>query len=549
MTNLDSHKQHQLDLLPIDMDEPASPSSMETSKTNKRPSFKPYRQHQINLLPIDLDELVPSSHMVRVINQAIEKMDLSPLMSRYEGGGAPAYNPVMMLKVVVYAYADKTYSSRRIAKATRENINYMWLTGNTQLDFMTINRFRSERLKGIIEDIFTEVVQLLIAEKYINYENYFLDGTKIEANANKYSYVWKKSTNQYIENLREKVEAHLKEIDIIEAAENAELGNEDLPETGNGRKINSAAIEEFAKKIDERLSENPENKQLKAAKKAIEKDYLPRMEKYEKQLEILGERNSYSKTDTDATFMRMKEDDALKPGYNVQIGTENQFIVGFSIHQKPGDTTTLKEHMENRKEQMEGQVPENVIADAGYGSEENYEYLEGEKINGFVKYNTFHKETSSEWKNDPTRVQNFQYDEETDTYKCTAGRIFEFIRETQEKTDNGHTSTIREYECKDCTGCEHRAKCVRSEKESGNRRIRVNPRLNELRAQAKELLTSETGQEMRKKRSTEVESVFGNIKGNYGVRRFLLRGLEKVIIEWGLYSIGHNMRKLTVAMS
>jgi hypothetical protein len=454
----------------------------------------------------------------------------------------------MMLKVIVYAYADKTYSSRRIAKATRENIHFMWLTGNRPIDFMTINRFRSERLKGIIEDIFTEVVHLLIMEKYIKFENYFLDGTKIEANANKYSYVWKKSTNQYMDKLREKVVAHLKEIDIMEASENAEFGSEDLPETGNGREINSAAIEEFAKKVDERLSENPESKPLKTAKKAIEKDYLPRMKKYEEQLEILGERNSYSKTDTDATFMRMKEDDTLKPGYNVQIGTEEQFITGYSVHQKPGDTTTLKGHIENLKGHMEGQVPKNVIADAGYGSEENYEYLEGENITGYVKYNTFHKETSKEWKNDPTRAQNFQYDEASDRYTCTAGRVFEFIREIQEKTENGYTSTVREYECKECTGCEHRSKCVRSEKISANRKIKVNPRLNELRLQARELLTSEIGLEMRKKRSVEVESVFGNIKGNYGVRRFLLRGLEKVIVEWGLYAIGHNMRKMVAAM-
>ena len=159
----------------------------------KKASFKPYEQRQLSLLPIDLDGLIPESHMVRVVDRAIEGMNMQPLFDRYPGGGTSAYNPIMMLKVIVYAYADKIYSSRRIAKATRENINFIWLTGNVQLDFMTINRFRSERLKGIIDDIFTEVVDLLLREKYIKFENYFLDGTKIEANANKYSWVWGKT--------------------------------------------------------------------------------------------------------------------------------------------------------------------------------------------------------------------------------------------------------------------------------------------------------------------------------------------------------------------
>jgi DNA-binding IscR family transcriptional regulator len=403
-------------------------------------------------------------------------------------------------------------------------------------------------LKGIIDDIFTEVVRLLITEGYIKFEDYFLDGTKIEANANKHSCVWKKNTDRYMEDLREKVVAHLKAIDIIESVEEAEYGSEDLPETGNGREINSESIKEFAQKINERLTENPDNKDLKDAKKAIEKDYLPRMEKYEEQHEILGDRNSYSKTDTDATFMRMKEDDQVRPAYNVQIGTENQFITGYSIHQKPGDTTTLKAHFEKIKDKMDGQLPKNATTDAAYGSEENYEYLKGEGITAYVKYNTFHTETSKKWKEDLTKVHNYTYDENTDTYHCFGGQTLVFMEEKEKKSENGYISTVRIYESVDCSGCVHRQNCVKSEKESPNRRIQVNRRLNELKAEARELLNSKTGIAMRSKRSVEVESVFGDIKGNYGVRRFLLRGLEKVGIEWGLYSIGHNMRKILSAI-
>jgi transposase len=275
---------------------------------------------------------------------------------------------------------------------------------------MTINRFRSERLKGIIDDIFTEVVELLLREEYIKFENYFLDGTKIEANAGKYSWVWGKNTKRFKENLKKKVSEHLAAINLMEQEEDEEYDGADLPEMGNGKAINSESIREAAAKIDERLCEDPTNRELKKARKAIAKDYLPRMAKYEEQEEILESRRSYSKTDTDATFMRMKEDHMkngqLKPGYNVQVGTENQFITGYSIHQKPGDTSLLKPHLEHLKK-MHHRLPETIVADAGYGSEENYEYLEAEEVEHYVKYNTFHKEKTRKWRKDVTRVQNW----------------------------------------------------------------------------------------------------------------------------------------------
>jgi len=520
-------------------------------KKEKKPSFKPYHQHQLTLLPMDIGSLIPENHMVRVVDRAIESMDVKPLLDRYPGGGTSAYNPVMMLKVIVYAYADKIYSSRKIAKATRENINFMWLTGSVQLDFMTINRFRSERLKGIIDEVFTEVVDLLLREGYIKFEHYFLDGTKIEANAGKYSWVWGKNTKRYKESLKKKVAEHLAAIEIIEKEESQEFKDADLPEMGNGKPIDSEAIREAAAKIDEKLAENPGDKDLKKAKKAIEKDYLPRMEKYEQQEDILEERKSYSKTDTDATFMRMKEDHMrngqLKPGYNVQVGTENQFITGFSVHQRPGDTSCMKEHLKHLKE-LHGHLPDSITADAGYGSEENYEYLEAEEVEHFVKYNTFHKEKSKKWQKDLLRVQNWEYIEERDEYICGNGQYLRFAYERKQYSDNGYESLIRVYESEDCSVCPYRENCVKSSKPGANRKIYINRRLNELKEIARANLESEKGLQMRSKRPVEVESVFGNIKNNFGVRRFLLRGLDKVKLEWGLYSIAHNMRKLATIM-
>ena len=523
--------------------------SQETKKA-KKAAFKPYQQHQLSL-PMNLDALIPENHMVRVVDRAIESMNTAPLFALYPGGGTSAYHPVMMLKVIVYAYADQLYSSRKIAKATRENINFIWLTGNIPLDFMTINRFRSERLKGIIDDIFTEVVDLLLREGYIKFENYFLDGTKIESSAGKYSWVWGKSTKRYKENLKKKVAEHLAAINVIEQEENDEYGGADLPEMGNSKPINSESIREAAAKIDERLGEEASNRALKKAKKAIEKDYLPRMEKYERQEEILEERRSYSKTDTDATFMRMKEDHMkngqLKPGYNVRIGTENQFVTGYSIHQKPGDTSCMKPHLERLKE-MRGRLPHTIVADAGYGSEENYEYLEREEVEHYVKYNTFHQEKSSKWKKDITRVQNWLYVEGNDEYLCGYGRYFVFLYERKQRSDNGYESWVRVYESEDCSDCPYRDQCVKGKKPNAHRRIYINRRLNELKEIAKANLSSEKGLEMRSKRPVEVETAFGDIKSNFGVRRFLLRGLDKVKVEWGLYAIGYNMRKMTTIL-
>ncbi len=326
--------------------------SKKGQRVHNKKVFRPYTQEQLTL-PLSIDSLIPENHIVRVVNRAIDQMNLEALLAKYPGGGGSSFHSVMMTKLVVYAYTDKIFSCRRIAKAARENIMYMWLCGGNTPDFMAVNRFRSERMKDIILEVFAEVIELLVREEYLKLENYFLDGTKIEANANKYSWVWGKSTKRYKDSLMEKCRELFKEIDQINEEENAEYGDRDLEKLG--KPIDSKAIEEAVQKIDQRLAKkseetkaDPQTKKLKRARKKITEDYLPRRQKYEQQEIILKERNSYSKTDHDATFMRIKEDHMkngqLKPGYNVQMGTKDQFIVG--IHQNPGDTSCLKEHLE-----------------------------------------------------------------------------------------------------------------------------------------------------------------------------------------------------------
>ncbi|HML31974.1 MAG TPA: transposase [Sporomusa sphaeroides] len=235
----------------------------------------------------------------------------------------------------------------------------------------------------------------------------------------------------------------------------------------------------------------------------------------------------------------------LKPRYNVKIGTENQFVVGYSIHQDAGDTSCMKEHFEELKKELGEKLPSNIVADAGYGSEENYEYLEEAELGNYVKYNTFHKEASSKWKSDITRVQNWQYDEEKDAYICGYSRIIQFKYEKSQKSKRGYQSVVRVYESVDCTGCPYRERFLKKDsKSTANRRIYINRRWNVLKDQARENLTNEYGLQMRSLRPVEVESVFGNIKGNFGMRRFTLKGMAKVKLEWGLHCIAHNMRKL-----
>src|SRR3989337_4139452 len=161
------------------------------------PTFKLYIQAQRSLVPPSWDELIPANHQVRVVNRAVERIDIEPLLKKYKGGGTSSYHPRMMLKVLVYAYTQRIYSSRQIAKALRENVNFLWLSGGNRPDFRTVNGFRGEKMKGVIEEVFTAVLELLVEEGYVKLENYFVDGTKIEANANRHKGRWAKRRGGY----------------------------------------------------------------------------------------------------------------------------------------------------------------------------------------------------------------------------------------------------------------------------------------------------------------------------------------------------------------
>ncbi len=242
--------------------------------------------------------------------------------------------------------------------------------------------------------------------------------------------------------------------------------------------------------------------------------------------------------------MRMKEDHMLngqlKPGYNIQIGTENGFVIGYDIFPNPTDTKTLKPHLENMRHRL-GTLPQRLIADAGYGSNENLAYLEERNVEALVKYNTFHKEASRTWKKNPFRTENWPYDSENDLYTCPAGRHLKFTKETSTTTETGYRQKLKIYTCDSCGDCPRKQECTSAK---GNRSLQRNEEMLRLRRQARERLTSESGTVLRKRRAVEVETVFGEIKGNHGFRRFHLRGKNKVAVEWGLQVIGYNIRRM-----
>ncbi|MCK5186738.1 MAG: IS1182 family transposase [Deltaproteobacteria bacterium] len=501
-------------------------------------AFKDYNFNQNLLLPPSLEELIDPNHPVRVVNQVVDNLSLDPILSKYEGGGCPAYHPRLMLKALVYGYVTNLYSSRKIEQALQQNIHFMWLSGMSYPDHNTINRFRSERLKGVFKEVFSQVVLLLIDHGHITLKEAYLDGTKIEANANRYTFVWGRT----IKYNRGRIKNQLKELwSYAEQVAKEELEHNE-PESFE--KLDAEKVGQAIEQIDKALAGKEVDKKVKQKLNYARKRWPEALDKYEDYERQLGDRNSLSRTDPDATFMRMKEDHMLngqlKPGYNWQITTQDQYILGYTLHQTTNDTATLAPHIESLKESL-GQLPESLVADAGYGSEENYEYLENKGIDAYVKFNNFHKEQTKKWKENPHRVENLYYNKELDCYYCPMGQPMTFVKNRTQKSGLGYKQFYRQYQAQNCEGCPMRGPC---HKGKDNRKIDANTQLNQYKQEIREKLNSERGQHYRSRRPVDVEAVFGNVKYNHGFKRFLLRGMEKVEIEVGLISLAQNLRKM-----
>jgi len=501
--------------------------------------FKSNFQHQGMLLPPDLNELIPGNHPVRVVNEVLEKIDISQLIRQYKPGGTSSYHPRLLLKILVYAYINNIYSSRKIEEAVCQNIYYMWLSGMSTPDHNTINRFRGQRLQKTLQPIFTQVVVLLCEEGLLSIKDLYTDGTKIEANANRYTFVWGKA----IKTNKEKMKQQLNELwQYAQTVAASELEDTTPPDFD---KIDKEKVTQTIEKINAVLKDKQVDKKMKQKLNYAKNKWPDALDKYEKQEEIMGsERNSYSKTDEDATFMRMKEDHMkngqLKPAYNVQISTNNQYIASYSIHQNTTDTNTLIPHLQQHIKSFKVK-PNNITADAGYGSEQNYQWLEGKQITGYVKYNNFDRQQNSKIKQQkPYSTDKLEYNAEKDIYYCPVGKPMKNIGDKTSITKGGYTQIHTLYKSRKCEGCPLRKDCHQGET---HRVISVSHNLNRLKQKAEKRLTSKRGIAKRKQRCFDTEPVFANIKHNHNFKRFMLRGLDKVGIEMGLLALAHNLRK------
>ena len=516
-------------------------------KGHNQVTFKPYQQNQMWLFPPSLGELIPSDHYVRLVNEAIEAMDLDPLLNTYEGGGSSAYHPRMMLKALVYGYIEKIYSSRGIEKAIRENICFMWLCGMQQPDHNTLNRFRKSQLRETVKDVFGQVLLMLIEQGYVHLNDYYVDGTKIESVANRYSFVWAKNVQRYKSRLLDKIAGLIEQIEAANDAAETEASKQEAQREAP-QISDSKALVETIERLNEQLHEQlPDKKKVARQLKKLEEEHLPKLQSYEEQEMHLDGRSSYSKTDVDATFMRTKDDHLgngqLKPCYNVQLGTEDQFIINYTVHQTSSDMAVFVEHMDDTLEVLDGievPAPKRIGADAGYGSEENYEYLEQKGIDAYMKYPGFYQEQKSKYKNDPFHPSNLYYNEEQDFYVCPMGQHLTYRREEKTKSRSGFDQKISIYQAQQCCACPLRGMCHRSK---GNRILQVNRNAQRLRQQAKENLTSLRGIRMRSQRGVDTEPVFGHIKQDRHFRRFMLTSKRGVATETGLLAIAHNIKK------
>jgi transposase len=501
--------------------------------------FKANHQHQIMAFPPSLDELVSMGHPVRVVHEVLEKVDITALIQQYKPGGTSSYHPRMLLKALVYAYINNIYSSRKIEEALQESIYFMWLTGMSKPDHNTINRFRGQRLQKTLQPIFTQVVLLLCEEGLLSLKDLYTDGTKIEANANRYTFVWGKS----IQNNKEKIKQQLN--DLWKYAQSVAASEMDDTDPSGFDKIDRDKVAATIEKINNALKDKQVSSKVRQKLNYARKNWPAALDKYEQQEKIIGpERSSYSKTDTDATFMRMKEDHMrngqLKPGYNVQISTNSQFIASYSIHQSPTDTNTLIPHIRQHIKSLKIR-PNNITADAGYGSEQNYQWLEDSRITAYVKHPYFDRNQNGNLRSKtPYSADKLRYDKDKDLYYCPSGKPMKNIGTYTSTTKTGMHQRITRYQAKRCAGCPLRSQC---HQQKGDRIIVINHNLNRLKQKAEKRLKSKRGIQKRKQRCFDTEPVFADIKHNHHFKRFMLRGIEKVGIETGLLALAHNLRK------
>lgn len=494
--------------------------------------------------PIQTPFMPREDDTVRLLFEVTEGLDYTELYNTYSTSGRnPVIDHAILFRILIYGYMDKLFLSRDIERACNRDINFMWLLqGQKARDHNTIARFRSERLEGCIDDLFNQLIVKLGEMQEIRYENIFIDGTKIEANANKYTFVWKKATDKFENKLQNKIKATLEslpndldiEINKVTGKITIDYVNGIIVRLNDLKKKNSIVFVYGKGKRKSKLQGYLETFQ----------DFVKKQSKYDNYNSICNGRNSFSKTDKDATFMNMKEDHMrngqLKPGYNIQIGVEGEYIVGVDVSSERVNQLMLIPFLDKFEKELPKKF-ENAIADAGYESEENYIYLSKHKKKSYIKPQNYEKSKSKKFEEDISKRENMTYNAEEDYYICTYGKKLVPVSSKFKASKSDYNSIVTIYESKGCAECPYKNKCTKAK---GNKRLHVSKDFVEKRKESLNNITTPEGKLLRVNRSIQIEGAFGVLKQDYGFRKFLLRGKKNIKTEFMLLNFGYNMQKL-----
>ena len=514
-----------------------------TSKLKYHKNYTKLGEPYQLVLPLSLEGLVPEDDSVRLLSHELEELDYSLLYQAYSAKGRnPAVDPKTMFKILTYAYSQNIYSSRKIETACRRDINFMWLlAGQKAPDHSTIARFRTGFLADACESLFYQMVKRLSQAGELSKETVFIDGTKLEACANKYTFVWKKSVGKWEEKMFQKIQDAVQLLNheyMQTFSVSAETRTQDL------QKI-SRFLEEKCR-TDGTVFVNGRGRRKSKNQRYAEllRRFLERQRIYDWHTASFQGRNNYCKTDPDATFMHMKDDHMrnaqLKPGYNVQIAVDSEYIVAADLFQDRNDVWTLVPFLKTMEKNLLFRYP-SVTADSGYESEEGCTYLRDCGQTPYIKPQTYEKWKKRSFRQDISRRENMRYDEPADTYTCHAGKLLSPLYIRKQKSKSGYETEVTVYECEDCGGCPYKSKCTKAR---GNKRLYLSKSFLEKRQESYENILSETGIKYRINRSIQVEGAFGVLKNDYGFQRFLLRGKTKVKLEILLLCLGYNINKL-----
>ena len=499
-------------------------------------------------LPLELGTIIPKNDSVRLLSQFVEEMDLTDLYSTYDR--INSLSPRTLLKIVLYSYMNGDYSSRSMELNCKRDINFMFLLeGHSAPDHATLARFRSIHFAPCSKRILAEVSNILFDLGEISGETIFIDGTKIEANANKYTFVWKKAVTKNQAKLLIKLADFVAECEQLYDIKIAYGNVIKIKHLKRLRKklyaLKNAGNITFVHGIGKRKT--PLQKSIEALEEALSK-----LKEYTQKIHICGERNSYSKTDNDATFMRMKEDamgnGQLKPAFNLQHGVDSEYITWLTIGPQPTDTTTLIPFLKDAEQHLKFKY-KNITADAGYESEENYLFLEANNQIAFIKPANYEISKTRKYKNDIGKIENMEYDKISDFYTCKNNRKLTVSHIRHNKTKTGYVSEKTIYTCENCNDCSYKSDCIKGNNcktPLGERTkvLQVAKTFIKHRKEDLERIISDEGVLYRMNRSIQAEGSFGDTKQDMQFRRYLSKGTANVLAESTLLAIARNINKL-----